>query len=50
MPKQHFTSMTCNSISHAIVLWCVISMELDIGKKETGLEKFSIFPDLRTDV
>ena len=37
-PKQRFIVMACDSKSHAIVLWCVISVKLDIGTKITGLE------------
>ena len=37
-PKQSFIVMACDSKSHAIVLWCVISVKLDIGTKVTGLE------------
>ena len=41
MPKQCFIAMTCNSISHTIILWHVINMKLNIGKKITGLEIMS---------
>ena len=30
--------MLCDSKSHAIILWHVISVKLKIGKKRTGLE------------
>ena len=30
--------MPCDSKSHAIILWHVISVKLKIGKKRTGLE------------
>ena len=36
MPK-HFLAMACNSKSHVIVImWHVINMKLNIGKKITG--------------
>ena len=43
MPKQHFTAMTCDSKSHTIILWHVISMKLNIGKK-TGLKIMTLNP------
>ena len=49
--------MACNSKSHVIMLWHVISMKLNIGKKITGLEmmtsdqkKSACFQTCRTDV
>ena len=38
MPKQHFIAMVYNSKLNAIILWCVMSMILNIGKKTTGIE------------
>ena len=38
MPKQRFADMACDSKSHAIILWRVINVKLNIGKKITGLE------------
>ena len=38
MPKQHFTAMVHDSNSHTLILWHVISMILNIGKKLTGIE------------
>ena len=53
MPKQRFADMACDSKSHAIILWRVINVKLNIGKKITGLEimtlnckKFSMLPNL----
>lgn len=37
-PKQCFITMTCYSELYAIILWCVISKKLNVGKKITGLE------------
>ena len=37
MPKQHFIAITGNSKLHTIVLSCVSSMKLNIGKNITGL-------------
>ena len=37
-PKQHFIAKACDSISHKIILWRVISVKLSIAKKITGLE------------
>ena len=39
MPKQHFIAMVCNSKLHAMILWCVMSVKLNIAKKIAGLEK-----------
>ena len=36
--KQHFIAMMCDSKSHTIILGCVISVKLNIGKKIAGLE------------
>ena len=36
--KKCFIVMPCDSKSHAIILWHVISVKLKIGKKRTGLE------------
>ena len=38
MPKQHFIALACNSELHTIIIWCVISVRLNIGKKITRLE------------
>ena len=38
MPKQHFIAMVRDPKSHAMVLWCVMSMEFNIDKKIAGLE------------
>ena len=35
MPKQHFIAMAFDSKLYAIILWCVISVKLNIGKKMT---------------
>ena len=35
MPKQYFIAVVCDSKLHAIILWHVISMKLNIGKKIT---------------
>ena len=37
-PKQRFTAMAYDSKLHAILLWHVISVKLNIGKKITRLE------------
>ena len=37
-PKRGFTAMACDSKSHAIILRRAISVELNIGKKITGLK------------
>ena len=37
-PKQCFFAMACNSKLHSVILWCVISKKLNIGKKITGLK------------
>ena len=38
MPKRHLIDMACDSKWHAIKLWQVIGVELNIGKKIRGLE------------
>ena len=38
MPKQYFIAVVCDSKLHAIILWHVISMKLNIGKKITELQ------------
>ena len=38
MPKQCCIAMASDSKLHAIILWHVISVKLNIGKKITGLE------------
>ena len=38
MPKQRFIAMAADSKLHTIVLTCVISMKLNIGKNIAGLE------------
>ena len=54
MPKQCFVDMVCDPKLHPIILWHVISVELNIGKKITRLgimtlnrEKISMFPNLQ---
>ena len=37
--KQSLIAMACDSKLHAITLWRVISVKLNIGKKITGSEK-----------
>ena len=37
-PKQRLIAMVCHSELHTIILWIVISMKLDVGKKMAGLE------------
>ena len=37
MPK-HFIAMTSDSKLHVIILWRMMSMELNIGNKKAGLE------------
>lgn len=37
MLKQHFIAPVCDAKSHTI-LWRVMSMKLNIGKKTAGLE------------
>ena len=37
-PNQCIITITCDSKLHGIILWCVISMKLNTGKKITGLE------------
>ena len=52
MPKQRFIAMAGNSKLHTIVLRCVISMKLNIGKIITGLEMMTsmngMFPNLQS--
>ena len=54
MPKQRFIAMAGDSKLYTIVLRCVISIKLDIGKNITGLEIMTsinqMFPIYRTDV
>ena len=54
MPKQRFIAMAGNSKLHTIVLKCVISMKLNIGKNIAGLQMMTsinkMFPTDRTDV
>ena len=38
MPKQCCIAMASDSKLHAIILWHVISVKLNIGKKITGLK------------
>ena len=51
MPKHRFITMAGNSKLHTIVLRCVISMKLKIGKNITGLEMMTLingmFPNLQ---
>ena len=59
-PKQHFIAMACNSKSHNIILWHVISKKLSTGKKIIELEtmaqgqkqsqNLACFQTYRTDV
>ena len=42
MLKQHFIAMGCDSKSHNITLWLVISVKLSICKKVTGLETMTL--------
>ena len=41
-PKQHFIAMACDSESRAMILWCVMSMKLNIGKKIGGLKMMTL--------
>ena len=54
MSKQRFIAMVGDSKLHTIVLRCVISMKLNIGKNITGLEIMAsmnqMFPNYRNDV
>ena len=54
MPKQHFIGMAGDSKLQTIVLRCVISMKLNIGKSITGLEMMTsinqMFSTYKTDV
>ena len=51
IPKQRFTAMAGGSTLHTIVLRCMISMTLNIGKNITGLEMMTsmngMFPNLQ---
>ena len=51
MPKQRFIARAGDSKLHTIVLRCVISMKLNIGKNITGLEMMTLmngmFPNLQ---
>ena len=38
-PKQHFIAMACDSELHAMIIWHVMSVKLNIAKKIAGLEK-----------
>ena len=38
MPKQHFIAIACDSKLHAMILWNVMSMKLNVAKKIAGLE------------
>ena len=42
MPKQSLIAMGCNSKLYVKILWYVISMELNIGKKIRGLETMTL--------
>ena len=37
-PKQCFVAMAYDSKSHTMILWPVISIKLNIGKKIAGIE------------
>ena len=37
--KTTFIAMACDAKLHAMILWCVISMNLNIANKIAGLEK-----------
>ena len=43
MPKKCLIAMANNSKLHAIILWQVISMKLNIHKKITGLEIMTFY-------
>ena len=51
MPKQRFIARAGDSKLQTIVLRCVISMKLNIGKNITGLEMMTLmngmFPNLQ---
>ena len=57
-PLKHVITSTNNDLeSHAIILWRLISVKLNIGKKITGLEimtlnreKIQRFQTYRTDI
>ena len=38
MPKQHFIAMVCDCKLHSMILWCVMSMKLNVAKEIAGLE------------
>ena len=38
IPKQCCIAMVCNSKLQTLILWSVISVKLNIGKKITGIE------------
>ena len=42
--NNFFFAMLCNSKLHAIILWCVISMKLNICQKIAGLEIMTLNP------
>ena len=54
MPKQRFIAMAGDSKLYTIILRCVISMKLNIGKNTTRLEMMTsinqMFPTDTTDV
>ena len=41
MPK-HFIDMACDSKLRTMIIWCVMSVKLNITKKIAGLEKNDI--------
>ena len=38
LKKPHFIAMACSYKSYTIIIWCVISKKLNIGKKIKRLE------------
>ena len=38
MPKQHFIAMVCDCKLHSMILWCVMSVKLNVAKEIAGLE------------
>ena len=38
MPKQRYVAAVCDSDLHTILLWPVITVKLNTGKKIAGLE------------
>ena len=38
LKSKHFIAMTSNSKLHVMILWRVMSMELNIGNKKAGLK------------